>query len=329
MSDESSSSDFEDNTIKKKKPFTIEVVSAGFEGGDVVKITIKGKAVIPESNECAHYRGLHIVVVDQKTAKVRSAQAFDTYSTSLWLDDFVSKSGGIRPGNIVIAACKDECTTKLSEVGIKWFEEKMGSKELRKLGYRCGFALIGVFGKPANTLEQRASDKGRKASVSAIFDYAERRRPVEGDGDSGDEFADLELLESQEDGQEISKNIPQKDTDETVQKEKVSHTVEELEAMYPVPKPHPHLHPNLDPDCVPLPRDPILVAHEEKLEKQKQALLPPKKEKEWSEFTIIESTKKIIAVGYQVDLNAYKLAFPEMDKNCKFINIESLKSKDY
>ena len=41
-----------------------------------------------------------------------------------------------------MAACKDDCVTKLSEKGKKWFQS-MGSKEIAHLEYHQGFAFIG------------------------------------------------------------------------------------------------------------------------------------------------------------------------------------------
>ena len=51
------------------------------------------------------------------------------------------------PNNtIVIAACKDECFTKLSNKGKKWFK-KLGSNMIYSLQYRCSFAFIGITGE--------------------------------------------------------------------------------------------------------------------------------------------------------------------------------------
>ena len=67
-------------------------------------------------NASEHYRGLHIVVVNLKTGKIEYAQAFDTYKRSTEFDEFIEDP--IPKGFIILAACKDDCITNLSEKGI-------------------------------------------------------------------------------------------------------------------------------------------------------------------------------------------------------------------
>ena len=47
---------------------------------------------------------------------------------------------------IIVAACKDECTLKLSSK-VKQFFVDMGSGEISNLGERQSFAFIGTLGK--------------------------------------------------------------------------------------------------------------------------------------------------------------------------------------
>lgn len=86
-----------------------------------------------------HFRGLHIVCINPHTYNIESAQVFDTYETCEHLDNFINK--GVPENFIVVAACKDDCTTKLSENAKKWFE-KMGSKKIRDLEFRQGFVFM-------------------------------------------------------------------------------------------------------------------------------------------------------------------------------------------
>ena len=97
-----------------------------------------------EKNENDHYRGLHIVVIDVDTGRVETAKVFDTYESSEGIDAFID--GGVPEGHIVVAACKDECTTKLSMKAKEWFD-KLGCREFWALGYRCGFSFIGIMGQ--------------------------------------------------------------------------------------------------------------------------------------------------------------------------------------
>lgn len=63
-------------------------------------------------NENGHYRGMHIVIINEKTGKVETARVFDTHESSDEFDDFIVKD--LPRGRIVVAACKDDCNTELS-----------------------------------------------------------------------------------------------------------------------------------------------------------------------------------------------------------------------
>ena len=90
------------------------------------------------------YRGLHIVVINTFSGKVETAKVFDTYKSSASLEYFISRMSYPK-GYLVIAVCKDECTTNLSLKVIEWFKS-MGATAIEQLGYRCGYAFIGVVG---------------------------------------------------------------------------------------------------------------------------------------------------------------------------------------
>ena len=123
----------------------INVSSSGYNAGNTASIRVNDSAVPIYQNINGHHRGFHIVLINPKKLEVEWAQAYDTYKNSFMFDDFI-ETGDIREGIIVVAACKDECVTSLSEKGKQFFED-MGSKEIRKLEYRQGFAFIGVMGK--------------------------------------------------------------------------------------------------------------------------------------------------------------------------------------
>ena len=84
-------------------------------------------------NESGHFRGLHIVVINPDDGKVFFAKCFDTYKTCKGFDRFILY--GAPPGFIVIAACKDDCVTFLSQDAKKWFGI-MGSSAIYELSYR-------------------------------------------------------------------------------------------------------------------------------------------------------------------------------------------------
>ena len=81
------------------------------------------------------------MVVNPCDATVVATKVFDTYVDSKDFERFVGSQ--IPDGYIVVVACKDECTTSLSNTGKGWFAG-LGSKEIWKVGYREGFAFIGI-----------------------------------------------------------------------------------------------------------------------------------------------------------------------------------------
>ena len=93
-----------------------------------------------EKNENNHYRGLHIVLVNSANGKVEVAQAFDTSASAQGFDNFIANE--LDEGYYVVAACKDDCVTNLSQAGKKWFAS-MGSTEIWNLEPKQGFAFIG------------------------------------------------------------------------------------------------------------------------------------------------------------------------------------------
>ena len=78
-----------------------------------------------EENENGHFRGLHIVIFDPFCSKIIKAQVFDTYLNSSRFNEFIKTP--VPKGLIVIAACMDDCSMKLSPNAKKWFVN-LGSK---------------------------------------------------------------------------------------------------------------------------------------------------------------------------------------------------------
>ena len=105
-----------------------------------------------QKNESEHYRGLHLVIFNPFIGVVDYSQVFDTYKTTENFDNFIKSK--IPQNFIIIAACMDECVNKLSLAGKQWFAD-MGSKEIWKVDYRCGFVFIGLIGQK-QVVEKRA-----------------------------------------------------------------------------------------------------------------------------------------------------------------------------
>ena len=148
----------------QKETFVVQASSAGYEGGNFAKIAIDGSALAFPNNASGHDRGLHVALINQATGTVLHTQIFDTYKTSTNFSKFIM-THEIPLGCIVAAACKDECVSKLTLKSKKWFSTMLGSKEIWRLGYRQGFAIIGIFGQK-QVLEKRSEDLKGPVSVT-------------------------------------------------------------------------------------------------------------------------------------------------------------------
>ena len=70
--------------------YIITASSGGISAGDFAKITINNEEVEVESNKSGHFRGLHIVIINQNNGKIELAKVFDTYESSEDFDKFIS-----------------------------------------------------------------------------------------------------------------------------------------------------------------------------------------------------------------------------------------------
>ena len=95
--------------------YTITASSGGLYGSDFADISINNKKVEVESNQNGHFRGIHIVIINQDNGKIELAKVFDTYESSDDFDKFIDS--GIPKGHIIVAACKDECVKNMSLKG--------------------------------------------------------------------------------------------------------------------------------------------------------------------------------------------------------------------
>lgn len=117
----------------KSNIISIQAQSAGFLAGNFAKITINHVPIDINKNENGNSRGLHVIVINPLNDKVESASIFDTYARPDGFDGFIRNK--IPDGYIVVAACQDECSNKMSKAAKEWFAN-MGSKEIWNLSYR-------------------------------------------------------------------------------------------------------------------------------------------------------------------------------------------------
>ena len=167
MADSCEIGDGEEESSEGGETVIISATSAAKDNGSTALITINGEAVEMSCNEGGHYRGLHVVLFNPFNGYVEWAKVYDTYKRPEFFDLFVDSE--MPEGWIVVAACKDECSTHLSREGKQFFSD-MGSREIWKLGYRQGFAFIGQIGrKSEDPIEKRALSKTEEVSVTQIF----------------------------------------------------------------------------------------------------------------------------------------------------------------
>ena len=149
----------------------IQAVSAGYNAGNFAKITINDILINPEAKASdigRTNRGLHVIIMDSADGSISLCLVFDTYKSSDEFEDWISKNN-VNEGMIVIAACKDDCTTNMSLKVIKWFKD-MGSQEITKIRYRQGFAFIGVYGGASPPVEKRAPFREDPVQVTQIVE---------------------------------------------------------------------------------------------------------------------------------------------------------------
>ena len=76
-------------------------------------ISINDVVLQMDRNESGHDRGLHLVIINPLNGAVELSQVFDTYKGDHKLPSVSTRY--IPPGYIIVAACKDDCVTQLSE----------------------------------------------------------------------------------------------------------------------------------------------------------------------------------------------------------------------
>ena len=74
----------------------------------------------------------------------------------------------IPDGSIIIAACKDDCVTNLSQK-VKSFFKAMGSINIDNLPYRHGFTFIGVSGNTQQCHEKMALKVKDQVYLTQVF----------------------------------------------------------------------------------------------------------------------------------------------------------------
>ena len=114
-------------------------------------------------NENGHYRGIHIVVLNSYRGSIVLAEIYDTYKSSEDIDDFVTCH--IPLDYIIIAACKDDCVSSMSQLA-KDFFVNLGSAHIQNLKYRQAWAFIGRIGHKTPVAEKVGYNLKDKVSIT-------------------------------------------------------------------------------------------------------------------------------------------------------------------
>lgn len=98
---------------KVKGGSRFEVHSAGLKFGNYAKIMINNEVIKTCDNKTG-CRGLNVVVADAVTHKVQMAKSYDTYANAKASDELLKDLKAFKTGDIIVAAVKDEGSSKLS-----------------------------------------------------------------------------------------------------------------------------------------------------------------------------------------------------------------------
>ncbi|KAI9318508.1 glycosyl hydrolases family 15-domain-containing protein [Dichotomocladium elegans] len=134
---------------------TIKAQSAGFSSGNFARVEINGNVMEAPS------RGIHVWAIDRGAKVILERASFDTHIATQESHEFKRFIDWLALGTIVVIASKDDFTEHLDEAGISAFES-LGSKLIRKVGYRDSYVLIAEKGgPPEDTIEvHKKSDMG-------------------------------------------------------------------------------------------------------------------------------------------------------------------------
>jgi len=145
----------------------IQAMSAGFKHGNTARIVVNDEDVLGKAG-----RGLNIVVLAGQNHEVMFKQTYDTYANGKASSQIVEDEAAVPPGSVIIIACMDECSAKLSQ-GVKDILVAMGAKEINGLGFREGYLFMGIKGTKSH-LEK----KGPSVNAGMILGYSRVKKTI-------------------------------------------------------------------------------------------------------------------------------------------------------
>ena len=77
--------------IEEDNVIIVQVESSGYDGTNMALIKVNNIKVEVMKNDRKHFRGLHVVVIDQSNGQVLFASVFDTYDNSISFNKFINQ----------------------------------------------------------------------------------------------------------------------------------------------------------------------------------------------------------------------------------------------
>jgi hypothetical protein len=148
----------EQKYIKTDWPFTIELESAGYEDGNKSLIWINNE------NKSLNIRGINIVSISPDGTEIESKN-FDTYISSEDSDSLVSFIMSQQIGQILVFSIRDEGNQCLTD-SARSYLFKLGSKAIKKLGFRDAWGMIVVLG--TGVINECYRERGHGSANSII-----------------------------------------------------------------------------------------------------------------------------------------------------------------
>lgn len=136
-------------------------VKTGFENKEGPTICYQNNVIVSHKRGNV-YRGLNVVVINDRTLEVVNTKSFDTYIYDEDLKEFIKNE--VKENDLVIIASYDESAVSLSEESRNWLKV-LGSTEADRIKFRDSYMLIGQKGlQQGDAIEYRNERGDRRYS---------------------------------------------------------------------------------------------------------------------------------------------------------------------
>jgi len=117
-------------------------------------------------------RGFNVVALKGSDHSVIYSKHYNTYKYSNASKQMKKDFKKLPKGTVIIAAIKDDGAKKLKYSGKRMFMN-MGAKKIWKLGYKKGWAFLGVKG-----MKRAVEQYGKSAEFGVVMGYVQVERKV-------------------------------------------------------------------------------------------------------------------------------------------------------